>query len=147
MENIGLFLTKSNPKVITQLLEYGVKGDSPEKLFYGQDGDSNLYITLYPFEDEDQEIVDEVSSYTTIKFRTVIGIDIGRSPQSWFECMKLVSHLYKSFPNEELLIDDSMDGYWTIEEIKQDKPKEGIKFLSQYLSEEERKRVVEPIQT
>jgi len=139
MESIGIFLTSGIADTNKQLLDFGVKGSDLEKLFYDGVEDSNLYICLYTFEDEDMrdEVLEVAPEY---EFKTVIGIDIGRSPNSWLACLKLISSLnYES--TSCVLIDDSLGGFWRIEEIKNRVKKNGREFLESYVGEDEIERI------
>lgn len=129
MESVGIYLAASVDEVFRELLRFGVKGGDASNLYYSGVGGSNLYVCLYPFDEEDEDVkADVIKVEASFEFRSVVGVDIGRDSNSWLACMKLVLYLNHVF-SSELVIDDSLGGLWTIEEIKKRSKKDGKNFL------------------
>ena len=135
MESLAIYCNKSVEELHTKLIKFGVKGDNNKELFFGNEN-SNLYICLYSFEEEEDEIKNELSEiYPLLEFNSVTGIDIGRSEGSWLTSIKLVLSIADSL-DSVMVIDDSLGEYWTIDEIKERKQKNGVEFLESYLKKE-----------
>ena len=141
METIGVFLTSDSADVTRELFNFGVTGSDIKKLFFDSIEDSNLYLCLYPFEDEDEDVREEVVGVEPKSvFKTVLGIDVGRSPNSWLACLALITSLNEQF-QEGILIDDSLGDYWRAGEIKSRTKKKGKEFLEPYIGGEEIERI------
>lgn len=141
MESIGVFLTSGVNEVRRELSSFGVKGNDHEKLFFDGIDESNLYLCLYTFFEEDDDVREEVEDIDSgLEIKTVIGIDIGRSANSWLACLKLICGLNEKFQGE-ILVDDSLGDYWASDEIKKRAKKGDKEFLESYIGNEEVNRI------
>jgi hypothetical protein len=141
MESVGVFLTSDIADVTRELFDFGVSGSDIEKLFFDGIEDSNLYLCLYPFVDEDEEVREEVVGVEPkLGFKTVLGVDIGRSSNSWLACLKLIIYLDEKI-RDGILVDDSLGDYWSPGEIKSRSKKKDKEFLEPYIGSEEIERI------
>ncbi|ROS04616.1 hypothetical protein EDC56_0122 [Sinobacterium caligoides] len=141
MESIAVFLTSDIDYVSSELFNFGVKGSDIEKLFFDGVEGSNLYLCLYPFVDEDEDVrVEVVGVEPKLEFKTVLGIDVGRSSNSWLACLKLIASLVEKFQGG-ILIDDSVGDYWRPTEINSRTKKKGKEFLEPYIGRVEIERI------